>query len=357
MFDRREIRAAVEAGVLSSAQAEAFESFLKSRNDPDRGLDSENLRFLTNFNDIFLAIGMGVLMFGVIVLSMQVIGPMADGPRLRGVTLLPVIAVAWALAEYFCGRRRLLLPSMVLAVFICASAAVATNLFLATEALAADDVGASLARFGYLSFGASLAAALAIFVRFRLPFALFLAALSLAGCVYVAVAEAGQAALLAGGAATLVVGCATLVAGIIFDARDPSRSSLNSDNAFWLHLAAAPQIMFGLRGLILGSGFAPAGSADAAAMLAALIVFGVLSLALNRRALIVSGLLSFATAIGALVDRVGGGDGATTLMLTALVVGASIVLLGGGWRTARRALLRIVPHEGAAARIFPPEPA
>ena len=56
-----------------------------------------------------------------------------------------------------------------------------------------------------------------------------------------------------------------------------------------------------------------------------------------------------------LVDHAGGGRGLNTLMLTALLVGGSIVLLGGGWRTARRALLKLVPHEGFAGRIFPPE--
>ena len=114
--------------------------------------------------------------------------------------------------------------------------------------------------------------------------------------------------------------------------------------------------MFGLRGLILGSGFAPAGAADASVMLVVLIIFALISLMLNRRALIVSGLLSFATALWVLVDKVGGG-GLNTLMLTALIVGGAIVLLGGGWRTARRFVLQLVPSTGMSGRIFPPEPA
>ncbi|HEY7798414.1 MAG TPA: hypothetical protein VIA80_06600, partial [Hyphomonadaceae bacterium] len=81
-----------------------------------------------------------------------------------------------------------------------------------------------------------------------------------------------------------------------------------------------------------------------------------ISLALNRRALIVSGLVSFATALFVLVNQVGGG-GLNTLMLTALIVGGAIVLLGGGWRTARRFVLKLVPPTGITGRIFPPEPA
>jgi hypothetical protein len=360
MFDRADLKAAIEAGAISADNAARLEAFLKARSDPDRGLDSENLRFLTNFNDVFLAIGMAILVVGVSVLSGTIFGEAFGASRMTVVlTPLPVLATAWALAEYFCGRRRLLLPSMVLAVTICASAAVAvTGLLIPDEGgnVFSRDFDDTLASVGYAGFGASALAALAIFYRFRLPFSLFLAALSVAGVFYTGVARlAGESAIF-GGVATLIAGLATLATAIWFDARDPQRASISSDCAFWLHMAAAPQIMLGLRGLILGSGFMPDGAGDALAMLAALVAFGVLSLALNRRALIVSGLISFIAALGVLVEGVGGGE-ANTLMLTALIVGGAIVLLGGGWRTARRFVLKLFPQQGFAGRIFPPEPA
>ena len=49
MFDKTDIRAAIEAGALSDESAKRLEAFLKARNDPDRMLDPENLRFLSNF--------------------------------------------------------------------------------------------------------------------------------------------------------------------------------------------------------------------------------------------------------------------------------------------------------------------
>ncbi|RYG35760.1 MAG: hypothetical protein EON93_06115 [Burkholderiales bacterium] len=91
-------------------------------------------------------------------------------------------------------------------------------------------------------------------------------------------------------------------------------------------------------------------------MLIVLLAFALLSLALNRRALIVSGLVTFATSLWFLVNEFGGG-GVNTLMLTALIIGGAIVLLGGGWRTARRAILKVFPQQGTLGRIFPPEPA
>jgi len=177
------------------------------------------------------------------------------------------------------------------------------------------------------------------------------------GVFYTAVARAGGENMLIGGAATLVVGLATLACAIWFDMRDPMRSSRASDHAFWLHMAAAPQIIFGIRGLILGYGFVPASTVDATVMLLVLIAFGIISLALNRRALIVSGLLTFGGTLWVLVDGLGGGNGLNTIMLVALIVGGSIVLLGGGWRTARRFVLKAFPAQGTLGRIFPPEPA
>lgn len=360
MFDRREIRAATEEGVLTPDQARAFENFLQQRSDPDRGLDSENLRFLTNFNDVFLAIGMSILVFGVGAASFfTFVGD--DVSKWTLVVLpVPVLVASWALAEYFAGRRRLLLPSMVLVLSICVSAAmIGVALMVPADVVAneIDDGADLLASIGYVGFGLSAIAALGAHYRFKLPFALLPFAMSLAGLAYTAILQAGQGDAVISGLAALVIGLATLVAAIWFDMKDPLRASLSSDKAFWLHLAAAPQIIFGVRGLVLGSGFTPAGATDSIAMLLVLAIFALLSVALNRRALIVSGLVTFATAIVALLNSVSGGDTGSTMMLAALVVGGAIVLLGGGWRTARKALLQFVPTGGAIGRIFPPEPA
>ncbi len=384
MFDRTDIRAAVEAGAISDDAAKRLEAFLKARNDPDRMLDPENLRFLSNFNDVFLTIGIVVLMTGlgflsaILVANVLGLSSMSNPETLEQATALannirfaiilaplPVIAGAWLLAEYFCGKRRLLLPSMALSVAIVwGSAVLAAGLasFLVDPvqtAIEADrnfDPWRVLAGVSYSGFAAAAIAAAAIFWRFRLPFSLFLLAGSIAGLFYTAVAQLGGANEVFSGAAMLGIGVATLIFAIGFDMRDPTRTTRNADHAFWLHMAAAPQIIFGVRGLVQGSGFAPASTTDATVMLIVLVAFGVISLALNRRALIVSGLVSFATALGVLVNS-SGWSGLNALMLTALIVGGAIVLLGGGWRTARRVILKVFPQEGTLGRIFPPEPA
>lgn len=384
MFDRTDIRAAIEAGAISDEGAKRFEAFLKARNDPERMLDPENLRFLSNFNDVFLTIGIGILtvglafLSGIAVTNMLGLSSMSDpstvaegyalADRLRLALILtpiPVVVGAWLLAEYFCGKRRLLLPSMALASTIVWGTAISVA---GMAAFTIDPID-SAARFerdfnavsvisniSYAGFAAGAAAAAAIFWRFRLPFSLFLLAGAVAGLFYTAVAQLAGVGQVGSGFAMLTVGLATLAAAIAFDMQDPTRSTRNSDHAFWLHLAAAPQIILGVRGLVLGYGFAPASMTDATVMLIVLVAFALLSLALNRRALIVSGLVTFATSLWFLVNELGGG-GVNTLMLTAMIIGGAIVLLGGGWRTARRWILKVFPQEGTLGRIFPPEPA
>ena len=376
MFDKTDIRAAIEAGALSDDGARRLEAFLRARNDPDRMLDPENLRFLSNFNDVFLTIGIVILMVGLGFLSgisvFNVVGPrlvdptsIAEATALANamklvviLTPIPVLVGAWLLAEYFCGKRRLLLPSMALSgIIVWAAAAIALGLFAPVDQSESYSNPFNLLfSMSYAGFIGGVLAAAAIFWRFRLPFSLFLLAGGVAGLFYTAVAQLAGIGQVGSGFAMLTVGIGTLAAAIAFDMKDPTRSTRASDCAFWLHMAAAPQIILGMRGLLLGSGFAPASMTDATVMLLVLIAFALLSLALNRRALIVSGLVTFATSLWFLVNELGGG-GVNTLMLTALIIGGAIVLLGGGWRTARRAILKVFPQQGTLGRIFPPEPA
>jgi len=186
MFDRTDIRAAVEAGVISEDGAQRLEAFLKSRNDPDRMLDPENLRFLSNFNDVFLTIGICVLMTGLGFLSVislvNLLGlpgtdpttveeGMAFAARLKLVVLLAplsVVLAAWLLAEYFCGRRRLLLPSMALSLAIVGASALSAaglaSLFISDYTLVsrleadAFDPVAILSGMSYAGFAAGVVA-------------------------------------------------------------------------------------------------------------------------------------------------------------------------------------------------------
>jgi len=357
-MDRKEIEAARQAGVLDEAKAAELEAFLASQRGPGASSDDESLRFLANFNDIFISIGLVLLTFGLSIGSGLLLG--SSGSAL--VITLPVLAVLWVLLEYFAGRRRLLLPSMTLSLLITFFAMVLTALVASGFGTISDigtdffgRAGRAVESFGFWAAGGALIASAAIYARFRLPFSLFLMAIAIAVGLYTfAFSEEGFGPIYSG-TASFLIGLGTLAAAIFFDAQDPERKSLSSDNAFWLHFAAAPQIMLGLRAIFAGSTFSSLSGAGAIPLLLALVGFSILSLALNRRALIAAGLLSFWVAISAIASPAD--NEAWGVAIPLLLLGGGIVLLGAGWKTARRIVLRFVPQSGPLARIFPPEPA
>ena len=363
-MDRDQLRAAVEADVISADQASRLEAMF--RKDDSRLIEGEPLRFLSNLNDVFLSIGIIILLVGsAAALSILTFGQTSFADY-APMILLPLAVFAWGLSEYFCKRRRLLLPSIVLSIFWTVSIGVAVLTIFVWNAIedgtvqiagnfasGLDGPDADEVIFGAIESSrmsvvmgllASAGAALLYYIRFRLPFSQFLIMMSLSLiAVY----------LLPGYGTLLFTGIGTLLLGIYFDARDPDRASRLSDNAFWLHVAAAPQIVYGLRG-IMESSFGANSTMVHVGLVSALAAIALISLALNRRALIISGLLTFGWAIWNLFQAFGD----SIFMRFAgplLLIGLLIVLLGSGWKTARRILLFGVPATGLTSRIFPKE--
>ena len=91
----------------------------------------------------------------------------------------------------------------------------------------------------------------------------------------------------------------------------------------------------------------------AATALAVIGVFALVSLLINRRALIVSGILTAGISIGVLVNETGLGGGAVAA-ITLLMLGAIVVVLGAAWNPVRAVLLAPFPNSGPLARLFPP---
>ena len=366
MFDRDDLQAAVAARIFKVDQVEAFERFMATRlagaDGHSRVIGQEDLRFLRNFNDIFLSIGLVILVSGVMAgLSMALAGSIKNASATALAAGVITAAIVWLLAEYFVGKRRLLLPGITLTVAFAVLAAVVAGV---TPDLMSSDFEPNPQAIALVVALTGLAS----YLRFRLPFALGMVAVALAGAGYLSLAEVeggGQVFHIV----LLASGFLTLVAAVWYDQRDPARVTRFSDNGFWLHLAAAPQIVMGalgLAGVEGGSLFVAAvrdmvgdKSTDTVGMAAVVIVviggLALLALALNRRALILSGLISFGTALGVLFTRLGL-DASLATIFALLALGGLVTLLGGGWSTARRGLLRVLPRQGIWGRVFPPEP-
>ena len=247
-----DLRAAVAAGLVTEAQAASLAALSQSRAGQRAAMPAEDepFEFFRGFSEIFVSIGLVILLSGVAAMLAWF-----GGAGLLIAVPAGCAAVAWWWANYFTLRRRMNLPSMVLAL------AFGAGVFLSAVTLA------STAELPYrLSIAGSFligAAAMALWYRrFRLPFAMFILGLNVLGAVYAITASvdtlggfvegsrgAGFAALFdlrsspAFALATLGFGIAAFVVGMWFDTRDPHRLGRHAATAFWCHLLAAPALV------------------------------------------------------------------------------------------------------------------
>ncbi len=355
---------AVDRGLLTAPQAESLRALAREAEVPAAAQDQppplpstirddavepddERLRFVTGFADIFVTLGLA-LFFGSAAYLISL--------YFRGATLWAIIAaLAWLLAEFFTRRRRMALPSIVLlALFV-------TAVFFATFHLVMRPQPGSYAAWWLSSWGTRvwfienapsiLPAALvtAVFAgvhywRFRVPItiaagAAALCAASVAGFdwLFPYTSWTIHNALL------LVCGLCVFALAMRFDMSDPLRRTRRTDIAFWLHLLAAPLIVHPLITALL-QGYALETRLNTTSALAILGIFlglGVVSVIIDRRALLVSGLIYAGLAFGTLVGQTALAD--KTIPATLLALGVFILLLSAGWRPLRTVILRLLP--------------
>jgi len=370
----------------------------------------EMLPFLNNFHDIFTTIGVLILLAGLGAGAGQVMAGLGldEGDQAWQNALMALIGgiaiFIWFLSALLVGKQRRILPGIVLASvfgvatsivlvwgyaqFLIHGAGISEQSFeLAGESVDNMEFGREAVmmvlaqlpvsiRFMPVVFGlAFLLPVAAYYFSYRLPFA--------GGLMGVGVVLTAVMTLLAFDPYTVIVwapainvvaGAALLLAGIFFDARDPGRETRLAGTAFWLHFFAAP-ILLGAVLNVTQTGwtlqesdfvnpenlnlFAAMASDSAEATrlaITALIVIGIfalVSLLINRRALIVSGLVTAGVSIGIIVNSADLGAGAV-VAVTLLVLGGVVVVLGAAWNPVRRILLLPVPQVGPLGRIFPP---
>ncbi len=324
----------------------------------------EDMSFVRNFNDVFLAIGLGVLSFGLWLVTTLFTIPTGNA-YLTGAGFLACAAAMWMLAEIFARKRRLFLPSLVLllafagfvlqgttALYIGANVPGVNDLDVySTDALWEKARSAPL-----VIFGIQTIAIFAYYFRMRLAFAIGLGALMLGlTAAYTFHSSQDQGFSNLNFMTSLAIGIFMFFLGMYYDAKDPARETRFADNGFWLHLFAAPLIFYSTLSMAVGN-TSDVGTTNLAAIttLGLVLLFAFVSLLINRRALLVSGLLAAAIAIGSLVTEAGLDD-TWTLALTLILLGGSMVLLGGGWHAIRRVVIAPFPKTGPIARIIPPQ--
>ena len=370
MYSEEDINSAIEAGALSEEAAASFRAHMTEVRGISRG-DEENFRLLNSFNDIFVAIGIAIMLFAAGAIGQQLgemlvsvpawdwdtqftDAQMAEYNRLStlrmalsiGIAGTLVALVAWPLAEFFTRARRMALPSIILllafvgGVFI---AAVAGGV-----ALAGSEQSEALV--GYFIAGSGVLAALAAWghwLRFKVPITVAAGSAALAATVIGLVLSAIQALEVDKAQVTLwlvfVAGLGVFAFAMWWDIKDPSRTTRRSDVAFWLHLLAAPMIAHPIFSTLGVVGGADIGVGKAIGVLAIYVAFGIVALIVDRRALLVSALVYVLFALAFLFDRFGAVE--LTVALTALVIGSALLSLSAFWAPIRRAVVSPLPEQ------------
>ena len=354
MISDQTIGLAVERAVITAAQADglrAIEREIASPAPAPEYADEEKLRFVTGFADIFVSIGL-LLFLGALGFLMD--SGAGSTPMYAGLA-----ACAWLLAEVFTRKRRMALPSIVLlVVFVVAILFVSLQIFGSLLPAAhglperlwfiPTDNPAALAAAAIVTVG--LAAM--HYVHFRVPITIAAGAAGLCllalGLVAIAVPNLDETAV---NVVLLICGLAVFALAMRFDMSDPERATRRTDIAFWLHLLAAPLIVHPLiRGLLHGLD----GRMTTGAALGILWIFlglGALAVVIDRRAVLVSGLVYAGVAFGALIKASGFSAGHYQVPTVLLALGAFILLVSAGWQPLRRAILKRLPP--ALARRLP----
>lgn len=342
MYSETDLQAAVDAKILTPEAALAFRSHIASvRAAP--GADEESFRLITGFNDIFVSIAAVILLVAVAWIGASI------HPALGGAF---VAASAWFLAEYFTRKRRMALPSIVLVLAFSGGVFATMVGFLVEhgESIFSRDPGETVGAILIGSMAAVTAGATWLhWKRFMVPITVAAGTAALAATAVALVlaitgipSPDGTLPMVL----VLIAGLGVFTLAMWWDRSDRVRQTRRSDVAFWLHLLAAPMIahpIFHLLGVTRGDDI---GSAAAVMVIGVYILFGLIALAIDRRALLVSALAYVLFAMTQLFNTFGAVE--LNVALTAFVIGSALLLLSAFWQNARAMVVGFLPDHLAS---------
>lgn len=324
-----DLRAAVNAGLLTDEQQKSLRAFIRQRRQSRDGLsDEEPLRLITGFSDIFVGIACLMVVISsswlasnfTFMWQSQLVGGMA-------------IITSWALAEYFTRIRHMAFPSILL-LLTC----VIGGFLLANP----DEIAIGKDLWFFQPIVAVIVAALHWW-RFRVPITVAIGMACLAMLAFILVKHFDSGLDFFSSTQLLV----SFISGLVimglamwWDTKDKYRKSYSSDVAFWLHLLAAPLLVHPFFTFFTDAG--PDSLIVLGGVLVSYIGLSVISLIIDRRALMVSALGYVIWALSDVIDW--REDITVSFALACLILGLFLISLSAGWHRARRLILRFFPQ-------------
>ncbi|PCJ75708.1 MAG: hypothetical protein COA53_04390 [Rhodobacteraceae bacterium] len=357
-FSIDDIRAGVAAGVINEGQAASMIAIANQRLGyrQNMGAEDEPFELFKGFSEIFVTVGLGILYGGFMSVAMLVGNPV--------IVMVLSAAITVALAYYFTLKRRMILPSIALAIVFAGSIG-------GLSVFSLFDLEANTPN-GYDVLATATIGAIGMLVyfwKFRVPFAMFLFGLFGAGIAFsiagIIAPESIFASAFIGNAdgifdisrnptmayTMLIFGILAFLGGMSFDLRDPYRISRLSACGFWLHILAAPAIvnvvalsLLNLDGT-MGYGLAAV----------ALVIIAIVALVIDRRSFLTAGIIYIGIILAWALDTGSGDD--WSIAVTLLVMGASITALGTWWVQLRSVIMRLLPDFPLKNRLPPYEDA
>ncbi|MCV2886461.1 hypothetical protein OE749_17330 [Aestuariibacter sp. AA17] len=320
MYTDDDLNRAVEERVFTSESVAAFRQFIASTRHVPHA-DEEGFRLLSGFNDFFVLIASGLMLVSAVLLLGGV------SPTLAA-TVCAVLA--WGLAEFFVRKRRMALPAIGLLVAFIASVGAIPLTLTPTPTSSQLLLAAVLA----------MVAAFVHWKRFSVPITVA------AGITAVGAAVVGAMFRMWPMLEDFVLPIMAILGILVFalamywDSKDTQRITRASDVAFWLHLVAAPLIVhpvFSSLGLLEGH-------ASVAASLVAVALYvglALVSIAVDRRAIMVSSLVYLIYAFSGVLENYG--LVSYSFALTGMLVGATLLILSAYWAKSRNTILAMMP--------------
>lgn len=322
MYTDEDLELAKQEGIFSADSVEVFRNHMMQMRKTSI-VDEENFRLISGFNDVFVVIASGLLLASIGILGAEL------SPALGAIGFA---FTSWVLAEFFVLKRRMALPAIGLLLSFLA------GIFAIPLAFSSEPSYIHFIVSGVLTG----VAARAHWLRFKVPITVAAATVAGLACILAVILNIYPLAKTAILMLVFFGGIISFTLAMYWDASDKLRQTRHSDVAFWLHLISAPMLVHPI--------FSSLGILDGATglyipiIVVTLYVFlAIVSIAVDRRAIMVSALVYVVYAFSSLLEDYG--MVSYSFAVTGVCIGITLLLLSAFWHTSRQRVLKMLPSK------------